>query len=164
MPSVSLILISRVIASASSMSQALRVVSANLYTGIWPKKTPADAQVRGLLYRPALPCSYLFTFVSWVPTSTRERSVRPVRCVQHAAWCLVSPTSIRAELLSFSHKDLSLRFPCDFVICQGSHLINACLLFVLIDRSLRLTYAHLIAMAYTTAPSFSTISKARYQV
>lgn len=114
MPSVSLIFVSRVIASASSMSQVLRAVSANLYTGIWPKKTPADAQVRGLLYRPALSCRYLFTFVSWVPTSTRERSVRPVRCVQHAAWCLVSPTSIRAELLSFSHKNLSLRFPCEF--------------------------------------------------
>lgn len=33
-----------VIVSASSMLQVLHVVSANHYIGIWPKKTPVDAQ------------------------------------------------------------------------------------------------------------------------
>lgn len=33
-----------VTASASCMLQALHVVSANHYIGIWPKKTPVDAQ------------------------------------------------------------------------------------------------------------------------
>lgn len=89
MPSVSLILISRVIASASSMSQALRVVSANLYTGIWPKKTPADAQVRGLLYRPVLPCVTSSLLSPGCPRQQESALLNlfDVFNMLHDAWC-----------------------------------------------------------------------------
>lgn len=157
MPNVSLIFISRVIASASFMLQVLRVVSASHYIGIWPKQTPADAQVSYLIYHPVLPFHCLFISAFLCP---HWQNAWLNWFVQHADYALV-PTSIQSRTPSFSDRDLLFCFHMSLVIGEGSHLINACELFVFINHSFGFNFTH-IAYTYWTFILYSLL-KPGYQ-
>lgn len=129
MPNVSLIFILRDIASASLMLQVLRAVSANHCIGIWPKKTPVDAQVRCLLNCQVLPCHRLFISVFSVPALTRERFLSQFDLFNMLHNTLVYSTSILPNLTKI------------YVYCF--HVVNACELFVFVNHSFWLNFMHI---------------------
>lgn len=145
MPNVSLIFISRVIASASFTLQVLHVVSASHYIGIWPKKTPADAQVSCLIFHPVLPFHCLFISAFFCPRW--QKSILLNWFVQHADYALVL-TSVQSITVIFRQR-FAIPFPYEFCHCEGSHLVNACDLFVLINHSFWFNFTH-IAYTYWT--------------
>lgn len=113
MTNVSLIFISRVIASASFMLQVLHVVSASHYIGIWPKKTPAGAQVSCLIYHPVLPCHCLFISAFLVPTLTKECFAKLIWFVQHVNDALVPQLHSEQNSL-ISRQRSAILFPYEF--------------------------------------------------